>query len=110
MHITIARKSHVRHLRSAAIAVLAVVAALALILLLSAQLPMTPPVTTRAHADGVGEASVRPADVPKNRSPAFLAFVRGDARTAPPTAAPAPGRKSARAPWLTGAADDHTGH
>ena len=108
MHIMIARKSHVRHPRSPAITILAVVVAIALILLLSAQLPMTPPVTTRAHADGVGEASARPADVPKNRSPAFLAFVRGDARTAPPTAAQAPARKSAHTPWLTGAADQYT--
>ena len=105
MNVTAAHRPHVRAPRSPIIAVLAIAAAVALVLVLSIQPSTTPLATTHVEAIGPGETALWTADAPKNRSRAFLAIVRGETRAAATQELPAPLRKSARTPWLTGGSD-----
>jgi len=105
MNVTISHRPHVRAHRLPAIAVPAMAAAAALVLVLSIRPSTTPPVTTHTEANGASRVAVWTADVPKNRSPAFLAIVRGETRAAAKKELPAPLRKSAHTAWLTGWGD-----
>jgi hypothetical protein len=102
MNVTVTHRPHIRAHRSTAIAVLTIAAAVALVLVLSIQPSTTPPVTTHVEAIGAAETSAWNADVPKNRSRAFLAILRGETPAAGTQELPAPLRKSARTPWLSG--------
>jgi hypothetical protein len=105
MSVTVAHWPHVRLPRSPAIAVLAIAAAAALVMLVDIQPSATPPATTHVEAIGAGEAVVWTAGVPRDRSPVVRAIVFGEVPAAAPAGEPAPLRKSARTPWLTGRSD-----
>jgi hypothetical protein len=105
MSVTIAHRPHVRVPRLPTVAVPAIAVAAALVLVLSMRTSTTTPATTHADAIGAGSVAAWTADVPKNRSPAFLAVLRGETRAAAPQTAAAPLRKSAHAARLTGEGD-----
>jgi len=102
MSVAIAHRQHVKVPWLPIIVVLAIVVAAPLVLILNIQPSTTTPVAAPAATVSIDGASVWTAAEPRKRPPVVRAIASGETPATARSETPAPLRKSARTPWLSG--------